>query len=204
MRAPRLFGLLLLAACAGGDDDDVREQPSAISSRCTSPPDCLPIVSLINIDVCCSEQLRCGFDLTAIVETAPMYPEIAEVFEVDPDKPCWPRSRIFLPLPETEPQRVSGEGGADVLITPSCQGRLFTATPLAGCCLPDNTCGYDTHLARNTFRELAGLSDGAFEQPQCLSASELNTQLAAHELAAWAYIPPSSGSCDYARLDAEL
>lgn len=199
--------LLLLAACGGGGDSaptTLEEEPSAISTSCTPPPDCLPIVALVNIDVCCSDTLRCGFDLTPVAAIAPMYPEIAGVLDLDPAKPCWPRSKLYRELPSSAAERVRVEDGADVLIAPSCQGRLFTATPLPGCCMPDDTCGYDTHLARNTFHELARASEAAFEHPECLSASALNAELKANDLAAWAYVPAASGTCDYQALDALL
>jgi len=204
------FVVLVLAACGGDDNDaderepEVLEQPSAISPTCEPPPDCLPIVSLINIGVCCSDTLRCGFDLSPVAAVGPMYPELKGVFEVDPEKPCVPRSQAFLELPRPEPTRIVVDAGPDVLITPSCTGRGFTTTPLAGCCLPNNACGYDTHLVRSTFVALSKASDVAFTQPECLTASELNAQLTANGLAAWAYLPAATGTCDYAALDAML
>lgn len=201
---------LALAAC-GGDDESVnepdaeaREQPSVISATCQPPPDCLPIVSLINIGVCCSDTLRCGLDLSPIAAVAPMYPELAGMFELDPTKPCTPRSRIFAEVSSAQPKRIAVDGGVDVLIAPTCQGRLFTATPMAGCCLSNNTCGYDTHLANATFRELAGAAPGTFGVAQCVTATELNAKLAANGLAAWSHVPKANGSCDYATLDAAL
>jgi hypothetical protein len=202
---PRLAAALLaLAACGGDDDGETVAEPSAISSTCTPPADCLPIVSLVNIGVCCSDTLRCGFDLTPIASARPMYPELGSVFEVDPDKPCWPRANLFLEHPSPNTERIQVAGGDDVLITPTCQGRLFTTTPLPGCCTPNNTCGYDTHLARNTFHELARASEAAFSEPECLTAAALNAELRANDLAAWAYVPAASGTCDYEALDAML
>jgi hypothetical protein len=202
-----------LAAC-GGEDHAVTaqadaaepsERPSAISADCTPPPDCLPIVSLINLDVCCSDTLRCGFDLTPIAAIAPMYPELASVVDVDPEAPCWPRSSAFFELPTAAAERISVEGGDDVLITPDCPARLFAATELSGCCLPDDGCGYATQMARFTFHELSGQSDpSTFTQPECLSATQLNAELRDGGLAAWAYVPESKGHCDFASLDAQL
>jgi hypothetical protein len=126
------------------------------------------------------------------------------LFDVESGKPCWPRSQVFLELPSPEPARIAVDGGQDVLITQSCTGRGFTTTPLAGCCLPNNTCGYDTHIARSTFVALSKASSIGFTQPECLTASELNAQLAANGLAAWAYLPAATGTCDYAALDAML
>lgn len=181
------------------------EQPSEISASCEPPPECLPIVSLINLGVCCSETLACGLDVSPITSAAPMYPELATRFDIDPEKPCWPRSRIFLEVPTPASSRIEVADGDDVLIAPSCAGRLVTTTPMLGCCRPDNTCGYDTHLVRETFHSLSrGASAEAFTQPECLTASELNTRLRDHELAAFAYVPASEGECDHAALDAEL
>ena len=207
MRTLVIMVCAALAACGGGDVPvpETREQPSAISATCVPPPDCLPIVSLVHIDVCCSDTLRCGFDLSPIAAVAPMYPELAGVFDVDPDKPCWPRSQAYVAMLSSQPARVAVEGGDDVLIAPTCEGRVFTATPLPGCCRPDNSCGYDTHLARNTFDELAGSGPhAAFAKPECWSASELNAQLEDNGLAAWAYVPEASGSCNYEALSASL
>jgi hypothetical protein len=206
-RAWLAAGCAVLAACGGGDAraSETLEQPSAISAACVPPPDCLPIVSLVNIDVCCSDTLRCGFDLSSTAALEPMYPELTGVLDVDPDKPCWPRSQIYLKLPSSRAARVAVDGGPDVLIAPSCQSRVFAATPLPGCCLPDDSCGYDTHFARNTFEELSGTgAHPAFAEPRCWSASELNAQLEANGLAAWAYVPDASGECDYAALSAAL
>jgi hypothetical protein len=205
---------LALAACGGDDDGDdeaaivqdseAAEQPSAVSATCQPPPDCLPIVSLINLGVCCSDTLRCGLDLSPIAAIAPMYPELASMFELDPARPCTPRSRIFSEVNSPQPKRIAVDGGVDVLIAPTCLGRLFTATPMAGCCLNNNTCGYDTHLANGTFRELSGAAAGTFAVPRCLTATELNALLAANDLAAWSHVPKANGTCDYATLDAAL
>lgn len=67
--------------------------------------------------------------------------------------------------------------------------------------LSPNICGYDTHLARDTFDELSDSSlHPAFAKPECWTASELNAQLRDNDLAAWAYVPDASGRCDYAAL----
>jgi len=203
---------LSLAAC-GSDSDDtsddasaiVTEEPTAVSASCVPPPDCLPVVQQFNLSVCCSETLRCGFDMSPLAEVAPMHPEIAALFDVDPDKPCWPRPKLFVPLPEYKPERIAVKGGADILVTPTCQGRVFAATPMYGCCRPDNTCAYDTHVVRSAFDSLAGKGPRpAFATPQCWTADEVNAQLAANDLGAWAYIPEASGTCDYAALNASL
>jgi hypothetical protein len=184
---------------------DAAEQPSAISASCELPADCLPITSLVEVGVCCSQTLRCGFDLSPLAAVASMYPELMGSFDVEPDKPCWPRAKFFVELPRSAATRIPVEGGADILVTPDCQGRAFTTTPLPGCCLPGGSCGYATHLARHTFNELSvNTAEEAFTHAQCLTASDLNAQLRANDLAAWAYLPPASGRCDFAALDAAL
>ena len=202
----RVLAVLTLAACGSDEPStEIEEQPSEISPTCKPPPDCLPITSLIDVGVCCSDTLRCGLDVSPIVASAPMYPELAALFEIDPAKPCWPRAKLFIQWPTREPSRVDVEDGDDVLITPRCQGRLVTSTPMPGCCRPDDTCGYDTHLVRNTFNALTGgASVPGFSQPECLRANELNARLRDHELEAFAYVPEATGSCEYARLAAEL
>lgn len=181
------------------------EQPSEISPTCEPPPDCLPIVSLLNLGVCCSETLRCGIDVSPVAAVAPMHPELAATFGVDPEKPCWPRARLFLEVPTPETLRIEVDDGEDVLIAPSCGGRLVTTTQMLGCCRRDNTCGYDTHLVRGTFHALSsGASAEAFSSAECLNATELNARLRDSELEAFAHVPPSTGDCDYAALDAAL
>lgn len=214
----KLFFVFLLACATscGGDDPPApttstqphakpEEQSSAISPTCEPPPDCLPIVSLINLDVCCSETLRCGLDVSPLTLLAPMYPDLASRFEIDPAKPCWPRDRLFFEVPTPEATRIEVDDGADVLLAPSCAGRLVTTTQMLGCCRPDNTCGYDTSLVVNTFNALSkGASADALSKPECLSASELNARLRDNQLEAFAYVPSSAGECDYATLDASL
>ena len=193
------------SADAGQPPNEPEEQASAISPTCEPPPDCLPIVSLINLGVCCSETLRCGIDVSPVAGVAPMYPGLANRFQLDPAMPCWPRAQLFFEVPTPEPRRIDVGDGEDVLIAPSCPGRLVTTTQMLGCCRPDNTCGYDTDLVRNTFDALSkGASAEALSKPECLNATELNTRLRDNELEAFAYIPESAGHCDYAALDAEL
>jgi hypothetical protein len=202
--------VLLLAGCtnssvASSTPAEPDEQPSEISPTCEPPPDCLPIVSLFNLGVCCSETLRCGIDVSPVANIAPMHSELAATFDVDPAKPCWPRARLFKAVPTPESNRIEVDDGEDVLITPSCEGRLVTTTQMLGCCRPDNTCGYDTHLVRGTFQALStGASTEAFSSAECLDASELNARLRDSQLEAFAHVPAASGDCDYAALDAAL
>jgi hypothetical protein len=205
-----------LAACAGDDADDhvhsdagsaatpdrpeAKEERSAISPSCVPPADCLAIrSSFVNVGVCCSETLRCGFDLSILDGIGG-----AEGFDFDPSKPCWPRSDVFVEFDGLAERRVAAASGPDILTTPDCKGRVVVNTQLAGCCLPSDACGYSTHLAASAFAVLAGNKNDPFTGPECVSASELNAQLAASELAAWAYVPAAQGSCDYAAIDARL
>jgi len=201
--------LWLLGSCVQDtteyvDANTAVEQPSAIANACVPPADCLPIVSLINIGVCCSESLRCGFDLSPLAAIAPMYPELAQTLAIEPDKACWPRSKIFLEVPSSESQRIAVEGGTDVLVARTCTTRAFTSVSLHGCCLPDNHCGYDTHVARSTFKALQPAGAAGFQQAECLSAAALNARLEDNGLAAFAHLPAATGECDYAELDAAL
>jgi hypothetical protein len=179
------------------------EQPSAISSTCVLPADCLPIVSpFVNIGVCCGEELRCGFDFS-IVE-GNIEPEVAAFLGFDEEKPCWPRSKVFFEQPGSPEERVPTPSGTDILVTPACTSRNAANTPLIGCCLPGNVCGVSTHDATSAFSALSEGADEPFTKAECVTPEELNAQLAASVLAAFAHIPPSSGTCDYQDLDARL
>ena len=74
--------------------------------------------------------------------------------------------------------------------------------------IPDDAArelGQQVYTAIFTRDELAGAGPHAdFARAACWTASELNSELTANDLAAWAYVPEASGSCDYAALSAAL
>lgn len=186
------------------------EKASAIDPSCAPPPDCLPIQNLINIDACCSETLRCGWDISDVVRNASMYPDQAAAlasFDIDADKPCVPRGVLFFEAPSQPAKRVPAPGG-DILLTPDCTSRTIANSLLAGCCLPDDTCGLSTQGALSAFKALLAHVQGdptePFTSPECVSPKALNAQLADSKLEAWAFIPASEGACSYAALDAML
>lgn len=201
-----------LDAGAGADASDEAdakleavEHASKIDPSCVPPPDCMPITNFINIGVCCSETLRCGWDVSDFTRIAAMYPDAYKQFGLDPENPCAPRGSLYFEAPPGPEERIVGAGD-DILVTPDCTSRYFTSALLAGCCLPNNTCGLSTADAKSAFVTL--LQEDFKREPftfaECVLPKQLNEQLASSALAAWAFVPPSKGKCDYAALDARL
>jgi hypothetical protein len=184
---------------------EVLEHASVVDPSCVPPPDCLPIKNFINIGVCCSETLRCGWDLTDFVQVAAMSPDAFDLFGLDAAAPCSPRGAIFFEAPPQPEKRVKGAGD-DILITPDCTARNFANSLLSGCCLPNDSCGLSTAGSMSVF--VALLREDFEREPftfaECVSPRALNAQLADSALAAWAYVPPSKGKCDYVALAARL
>jgi hypothetical protein len=181
------------------------EHASVVDPSCVPPPDCSPIRDLINIDVCCSDTLRCGWDLTQIANITAMHPEDYGLFGIDPAAPCAPRGALFFEAAPQPEKRVAGAGD-DILVTPGCTSRNFVNTLLAGCCLPDDTCGLSTAGSMSVFVALLreDFERAPFTFAECVHPKELNAQLAETALAPWAFVPPSKGKCDYDALDARL
>jgi hypothetical protein len=184
---------------------EVTEHASVIDPSCVPSADCLPIRNFINIDVCCSETLQCGWDLTDFAEIAAMYPDAYASFGLNAAAPCSPRGAIFFEAAPQPEKRVAGAGD-DILITPNCTARNFANSLLGGCCLPDGSCGLSTAGSMSVF--VALLREDFEREPftfaECVLPKVLNAQLADSVLAPWAFLPPSKGRCDYAALAARL
>jgi hypothetical protein len=67
--------------------------------------------------------------------------------------------------------------------------------------MPNNQCGISTDEIAGTFEVLLEGESAPFSKPECLSAQDLNAQLASSKLSAFARIPATEGSaCDHAAL----
>jgi hypothetical protein len=219
MRTRLALALIVSSACVDHPDDASAksrdasiedastpdaEQRSAVDPSCVPPPDCLPIVNLINVGVCCSDTLRCGWDVTDFAKAAAMEPQL-DTLGFDLATACWPRGDLYYEVPAPPEKRVAAASG-DILLAADCTSRSFAGSLLAGCCLPDDTCGFSTQGALSAFKALLMQGDEPepFTSAECVTPKELNAQLADSKLVAWAHVPASKGKCDYAALDAKL
>lgn len=192
------------------EDAAVVEQPvehaSVVDPSCIPPDDCLPPNNFAEFKSCCSDTLRCGWDVGQLAEVFAMDPEDYGRFGLRVETPCAPRSALFFELAPQAEQRVPGAGAGDILITPECTTRAFANALLPGCCLPDDTCGLSTTVGKDVFVTLLrnDFVRAPFTFNECVTWKQLNDQLAATALAPWAFVPPSKGKCNYAALDARL
>jgi len=181
----------------------------AVPPECSLPEDCVAIeAGVLSGPACCRENTSCGYIISTTEQTLMDYPDVIEFAETIWDDGCVPRTFVFSSPPGIDTRRVparEGEGGEEVLIVEECEYRNFWAWPLPGCCTRDNVCGVSTDEIYPVFEVLMEGESAPFTQQECVTAAELNQQLRdSKTLESLAFFPDTTGSCDYAALDAEL
>lgn len=174
--------------------------------RCRIPRTCEPIDTLpFALAPCCYGASECGYELIRPPELRDILIEMSMDGTANPDVQgtCMPAQKIFISEPGQEEQRIPVEGGRDQLITPACESRVLLAFPLIGCCMPNNQCGISTYQISGILSSLT-LFPAPFKSIECLSATQLNTQFRAAGLGGLAQIPATTGTCNYADLNARL
>ena len=178
-----------------------------------APTPCVVASSCVDIDVppltaaaCCTPVSSCGYLLPELDPTTLMYfPEakdfLASVAKDDPNGRCAPESFFFGPQQGLNEERHEETGAPDILIASTCSSFHIVAFTLAGCCLPDNTCGLSTHAYGRMFAETVNDLDAPFATPECVPAEVLNQQFRASALSSLARLT-GGGSCNYAEIDA--
>jgi hypothetical protein len=206
-------------ALACGDDPVASEQASAevvvpenadSGGMCTMPAECQDLnTPFFQYPACCSPNVACGYEITYDDAFFEVYPQARDViFDLasdDPEGKCVPDSYAFPVRPGTYDHRVELEGPEenDILVAEQCESRGVWVFTLPGCCRPDNTCAISTDEIAPTFEVLLEGEAAPFTKPSCLTADELNEQLRASSLSAFARIPATGGAaCDYAALAA--
>jgi hypothetical protein len=114
---------------------------------------------------------------------------------------CAPESFFFGPQEGLNEERFESEGVPDILIASTCSSFHIVAFTLAGCCLPDNTCGLSTHSYGLMFARTVDDLDAPFSRPECVPAEVLNEQFRASKLSSVARLT-GGGTCNYAEIDA--
>lgn len=199
----------LLAAC--GDVVSLEAAPPlarAEPAACVPPPECGRITTIgFQLDTCCTEALACGLDLRPSLEHASLLePEIREqVFppELSEANWCLHPSRLFVPVPGPEEERVKVRGAADILLTPECDTYNMFSFPLPGCCLPTGRCGVSSHFSISNLIPFVAPGSEAVT-PQCLSPAEFRRQLRGSAIERIAQPPEIAKTCSHAALDARL
>lgn len=170
---------------------------------CDLPADCLPVRSpVFSLEPCCSESRGCGFDYASDggIPRESLFPALG----VAKDARCIPREKLFSSGPTGESQRVALDDGGQVLVSSACPTAFITSLAFRGCCLPSNECAVTTYAIHAELKVLAGGADAPFTQIECVKSEQLNAQLRSSSLAGLASLPSTTGSCDYAALDAML
>jgi hypothetical protein len=209
MRATALF--LVLIACGAKDASPQTHVDAAADSSeaCRKTDDCKDLnTSFFQYPACCSPHVTCGYQITYDDAFFEVYPQARDVLfnlaSDDPEGKCVPESYVFPTRPGTYDHRVELEDGPeeeDVLVAAQCESRGFWVFTLPGCCMRDNRCGISTDEVAGTFEVLLDGAMAPFSKPECVTADELNMQLKASPLDAFARIPATSGdACDYAAL----
>jgi hypothetical protein len=177
-------------------------------ATCTIPADCHDLTtSFFQYPACCSPNEACGYAVSFDEAFLDVYPQarelLANVAADDPEGKCVPERYVFPTRPGTYDHRVQVDGPeeADILVAAQCESRGLLAFTLPGCCMPDDRCGISTDEVALQLGLLLGGEEAPFSKPECVTADELNTQLAASSLHAFARIPAtSSAPCDHRAL----
>ena len=198
---------LALLACSSPESDKAALTRAALSAAgsgeagaagfggglpfCIHPPECVSVLtSAVGLLTCCPNNGEsCGYSV--------LYPT-----ELD-DGTCRPNSAVFLEMPGQDKQRITTEGAPDQLITPDCESRALLSFTLPGCCMPNDRCGVSNYHIADILLVLGGIP-APFTRVQCVDVETLNAQFRVTPLAGLGQLPPSAGTCDYAKLDAEL
>lgn len=178
-----------------------------------APAPCKIASSCMDIDVppltaaaCCTPTRSCGYILPELDAATKMwFPDTQSLIDMltqdDPNHRCAPESFYFGVQEGLNEERREEPGEPDVLIASSCSSYHIAAFTLAGCCMPDNTCGLSTHSYGLMFAEIVHDLDAPFAHQECVPADVLNEQFRAHKLGSVARLE-DGGSCNYAEIDA--
>jgi hypothetical protein len=182
-------------------------QPLPDAGSCTIDSSCLDIdVEPLTTAACCTAKSSCGYILPEIDdETLLYYPDaqamLALAAKDDPNGRCAPESFIFGPLAGMAEERCEDEGVPDILVATTCSSYHIWAFTLAGCCLPDDSCGISTRGSDTTLGALAQDENAPFARPECVPAAVLNQQFRDSSLRSLARVT-GGGTCNYAEIDA--
>lgn len=199
-------------AAQGGADAAASVSAADTAAACRKADDCKDLnTSYFQYPACCSPNVACGYQISYDDAFFEVYPQARDVlFDLasdDPEGKCVPDRYVFPEKPGTYDHRVEVEGPIedDVLVAKECESRGFWVFTMPGCCMPDNRCGISTDEVAPTFEVLLDGATAPFAKPECVTADELNAQLKASPLAAFARIPATSGApCDFAALSEAL
>jgi hypothetical protein len=163
-------------------------------------------VAPLTAAACCTPVSSCGYLIPELdAQTLMDFPQakdfFAQVTKDDPNGRCAPESFYFGPQQGLNEERYEEPGVPDVLIASTCSSFHIAAFTLAGCCLPDNTCGLSTHTYGLMFAEIVGELDAPFARPACVPAEVLNQQFRESKLGSVARLT-DGGTCNYAEIDA--
>lgn len=181
--------------------------PDGGTSSCTIASTCLDIdIPPLTAKACCTPTRDCGYTIPELdAETLMYYPQAREFFAMqvkdDPNGKCAPESFLLGSQPGFTEERYEDDTVPDILIAESCSAFHVGAFSLAGCCLPDNTCGLSTHNSAPTLGYLSGDATAPFARPECVHAEVLNEQFRNSKLRSLARTT-STGTCNYAEIDA--
>lgn len=219
MRATALLWVLILPTALACNEPGAAKTPAQTSQdaaaagdaamACMKDEGCKDLnTSYFQYPACCSPNVSCGYQITYDDAFFEVYPQARDVLFTlasdDPEGKCVPESYVFPERPGTYDHRVEIEGtpeSDDVLVAAQCESRGFWVFALPGCCMPDNRCGISTDEVAPTFEVLLDGASAPFSKPECVTADELNAQLKASSLDAFARIPATSGgACDFAAL----
>lgn len=207
--------VLLQVGCGSGGGTATAAEMAAAGAQagaggaggCVVASRCLDIdVPPLTYTACCTPVSSCGYILPELDPTTEMYfPDtkdfIAMLTKDDPNGRCAPESVLFGAQQGLNEERFEQEGVPDVLIASTCSSYHIAAFTLAGCCMPDNTCGLSTHSYGLMFAQLVGELDAPFALPECVPAEVLNAQFRAAKLGSVARLT-GGGSCNYSEIDA--